>query len=160
MRGMAVVAFALTAIFLVAATGARGAATVSTYTVCGPYPTVDLTVAKQWVDDEGILHVRGATFTVDLTGDLVGAVQGTEGYNVDTATSGGNGFGTMTVAFTGLGTFSGRFTQTFFPGPGNALAGRAVLHGEHGLMTASFAFPSDACGGGLVGHLSLLTTGA
>ncbi len=159
MRGMAVVAFALMAMFLVAATGARAAATVTTYTVCGPYPTVDLTAAKQWVEG-GILHVRGATFTEDLTGDLAGSVQATDSYNVDAATGGGNGFGTMSATFTGFGTFDGRFTVTFFPGLHETLAGQAILHGDHGLMTVSFAYPSDACGGGLVGHVSLLTTGA
>ena len=158
MKGVALAAFALVAVFLLASTGVKAKVTVTTVTMCGPNPTVNLDLAKQWIDDEGVLHVRSAPYTVDLTGLYPTTVTGLEGYNVDLTTGAVDFFGTMT-AVGGLGTFDGRFSGTFPAGPETAFTGQATLHGDAGLLTSTFEYPSAACAseGGMAVYLTLLT---
>lgn len=158
MRGVGFVAFALVAVFLFAATGVQAKATVTNYTLCGPQPTVDLTNAKQWIDDEGVLHIRDAPYTWASETGISTTVTGVEGYNVDTATGAGDFFGTMT-AVNELGTFEGRLSGTFLPGPETAFVGSLNLHGDAGFLTGTFDFPSDACAGngGMVAYLTILS---
>ncbi len=153
-KGIALVALALAAVFLFAATGAQAKATFVTGTDCGPSPTSG-TPAKEWVDDDGIDHARGVPYTDVFTGDFPTTVSGVEGWNIDTATGAGDVFGTMTGTVEGYGTFSGRFTATYFVG--GTFVGHATLVGSSGLLTADFDAPSEACSGLVIVHATILS---
>ncbi len=157
MKGIALVAFALAAGLLLAATGAHAEATFVTGTDCGA-PATDGTPAKEWIDDDNVDHARGVPITAAFTGDFPATVTGVEGWNVDITTGAGDAFGTMTAIVQGYGTFSGRFNITWFPGV-DVFYGHATLKGDAGIMTAEFITPSAACAGagGMIVYATILS---
>lgn len=153
MKGVAIITFALVAVFLFAATGVQARATFVTGTDCGPSPTRG-TPAKMWVDDGGILHARDVPYWTTLMGDFPTTASGVEGFNFDTTTGAGDAFGTMTADLSVYGTFSGRFNVTYFPS--GVFVGHVAMQGESAVLTADFYSPSTACAG--AGGMSVSVT--
>jgi len=91
---------------------------------------------RQWIDDEGILHIRRmptlATFSAPGS-DLVGTVNGIANFNLTwpSGTGDGSAFWIMNVSWRGLsGTFEGRFTADIVEH--YAAEAKAILHGTAG----------------------------
>lgn len=86
--------------------------------VQGEFEFVSEVPESTWIDDEGILHVRGLPYVLTSTaGDLEITITGTTNYNQDLDTGGdGDFFGddhTVEVTWGGLtGTFRGRHSGT------------------------------------------------
>ncbi len=120
--GMSVLVVSL----LLATSGVQAKATKTPFT----FTAADIALGepeREWVDDEGILHVRNQAYQFVVSGDFDGTLSGLVNVNMDLATGDGDGFGTLLLAVTGGGgTFEGRFTATF---EGGAISGEFVGHG-------------------------------
>lgn len=96
-------------LLLVPAMPAQAAATKTSFSataVLTSGPPVRL-----WVDDDGVLHIRGQPFLGTITGDLTGFASGVNNINLDLATGSGDLHGSFTVGVA-QGTFSGRVSGT------------------------------------------------
>ena len=74
---------------------------------------------RQWVDEEGILRIRGQRFTDDVSGDLIGTQVSLANIDIDLATGNGTGEASFRLA-TNQGTWdghlSGQITHGSFKG--------------------------------------------
>jgi len=76
---------------------------------------------RQWIDGEGILHIRGLPLERRVDGDFVGTQTIVQNLNMDTATGTGNAWGTVIlyVTWDGLtGTFESHYVGTITPTDG------------------------------------------
>ena len=84
---------------------------------------------REWVDDDGIWHVRGEVVDYVFSGDLVGEGVGVVNINLDISTGNGDesGYSTSELTWEGLsGTFEGSFSVTYTEWVG---VGHGVYHG-------------------------------
>ncbi|MBW8040348.1 MAG: hypothetical protein FVQ85_10145 [Planctomycetes bacterium] len=102
----------------------------------------------EWTDEDGIQHVRGQSFSHDVTGDTVGSGTGVINWNLNPATGDGDEFGTLASNKTWgeiSGTFQGRFSNTI---TGWSVLGHTTVHGGGGfegmkmILTLSGTFGS------------------
>ena len=85
--------------------------------------------ARAWIDEDGISHIRGQPYWVEVIGDLEGEAISVCYLNLDLATGNGDGGGTVTynVSWGELsGSFEGRFIVTLTDW---WAAGHGVAHG-------------------------------
>jgi hypothetical protein len=84
---------------------------------------------REWIDDDGILHIRGESADYVFSGDLVGTGLGVVNINIDPLTGNGDesGYSTSELTWGELsGTFEGSFSVTYTGGVG---VGHGVYHG-------------------------------
>jgi len=97
--------------------------------VIGTRTVTPLSPGRQWTDDDGIWHIRGASGVVDYSGDLVGTGTYKVNLNLDMFTGNGdeNGYSVSQLTWGGLsGTFEGSFSVTY---TGFVGIGHGVYHG-------------------------------
>jgi len=96
------------------------------YTVTtGPYTLVDLP-QRAWVDEEGILHIRGLAAIGQVAGDYGGTILIVQDENVDTITGDGDYHGYFiweTVIDGRSGIFEGRYSGNIHGFSGAVLSG-------------------------------------
>ena len=86
-------------------------------------------VEREWTDDDGIWHLRGASSKLVFSGDLVGEGSAVINLNLDMLTGNGDesGHSISELTWGGLsGTFEGSFSVTYTGGVGD---GHGVYHG-------------------------------
>jgi hypothetical protein len=86
-------------------------------------------VEREWIDDDGIWHMRGASSKLVFSGDLVGEGSSVINLNLDMLTGNGDesGHSISQLTWNGLsGTFEGSFSVTYTGGVG---VGHGVYHG-------------------------------
>ena len=84
---------------------------------------------KRWIDDDGILHIRGSVSEYVYEGDLVGIGRGLVNLDLDLSTGDGHesGYSTSELTWGDLsGTFAGLFEVTY---TGFVGIGHGVYHG-------------------------------
>ena len=84
---------------------------------------------REWIDDDGIWHVRGEVADYEFLGDLVGTGVGVVNLNLDLSTGNGDesGYSTSELTWGELsGTFEGHFSVTYTGWVG---VGHGVYHG-------------------------------
>jgi len=84
---------------------------------------------REWIDDDGIWHVRGEVADYEFLGDLEGIGVGVVNINLDLLTGNGDesGYSTSELTWGELsGTFEGRFSVTYTEWVG---VGHGVYHG-------------------------------
>ena len=84
---------------------------------------------REWIDDNGIWHIRGASSKLVFSGDLVGEGTAVVNLNLDMLTGNGeeSGHSISQLSWGGLsGTFEGSFSVTYTAGVGD---GHGVYHG-------------------------------
>ncbi len=111
---------------------------------------------KDWVDDEGVFHVRDRIVILRLEGDLVGTAEAVQNLNIDLATGDGNGWAITTVTAMWVtapegerrGTFEGRPSVTIRGGV--MVSGTGMLHGSDGFegLKAKISNVSQSVPGG------------
>ncbi len=135
MRRVTIGLLVLIASLLLATTGVQAKATKTPFTHLA-IVTAEGVPERMWMDEEGILHIRGLTVTFDQTGDMTGTSVVVANLNIDPSTGNGHMWGSRTFVGTWhspwgdlSGTFEGRFTGTLTAG---ALFGKRVSHGSGG----------------------------
>jgi len=125
-------ALAAAASLLLAFTAAPAAATSTRLAfTCEEYLVGLLAAPVEWVDEDGVYHMRGwMARYVDVGSPLCAGVNiATANANIDLATGEGVVWGTGHMTLTAGGGWDGHFVSHLTPGGPNIWEGKVVMHG-------------------------------
>ena len=114
-RGLGISVSAFVGVLLLATIGLPAHAATTTSFAATAVETPSGEPARMWLDEDGILHIRGLPVSGPVSGDLEGTISILANLNLDLATGSGDLFGSLTLE-TSVGTWDSHFSGTITGG--------------------------------------------